>query len=167
MGESFSLMKSKQLSYCKIWGAFKINGSDAIASFGGEFSPHQIPDLKSYCKFWGRIFTPSYSGFKKLLQVLGGTSASFGEPVKSTVPGYCKFWGRIFTPSNSWFKKLLQDLGESFSPMKSKQLSYCKIWGAFKINGSEAIASFGEPVKSTVPGYCKFWGELLQVLGSP
>ena len=35
-------MKSKQLSYCKIWGAFKINGSEAIASFGGNF-----------CKFWG------------------------------------------------------------------------------------------------------------------
>jgi hypothetical protein len=48
-------MKSKQLSYCKIWGAFKINGSDAIASFGGEFSPHQIPDLKSYCKFLGEL----------------------------------------------------------------------------------------------------------------
>ena len=55
-GESFSLMKSKQLSYCKIWGAFKINGSDAIASFGGEFSPHQILGLKSYCKFWGKVF---------------------------------------------------------------------------------------------------------------
>jgi hypothetical protein len=35
-------MKSKQLSYCKIWGAFKINGSDAIASFGGEFFAHEI-----------------------------------------------------------------------------------------------------------------------------
>ena len=106
-------MKSKQLSYCKFWGAFKINGSDAIASFGGEFSPHQIPDLKSYCKFWGRIFTPS----------------------------------------NSWFKKLLQDLGESFSPMKSKQLSYCKIWGARKINGSGLLQVLGEdfhPVKFMV-----------------
>ena len=92
LGESFSLMKSKQLSYCKIWGAFKINGSDAIASFGGEFSPHQIPDLKSYCKFWG----------------------------------------------------------ESFSLMKSKQLSYCKIWGTFKINGSEAIASFGGKIFTTI-----------------
>ena len=65
LGESFSPMKSKQLSYCKFWGAFKINGSEAIASFGGEFSP------------------PSNSWFKKLLQVLGGTSARFGEPVKS------------------------------------------------------------------------------------
>ena len=130
LGESFSPMKSKQLSYCKFWGAFKINGSDAIASFGGEFSPHQIPDLKSYCKFLGKIFTPS----------------------------------------NSWFKKLLQVLGENFLPMKSKQLSYCKIWGAFKINGSDAIASFGgEFSPHQIPdlkSYCKFLGELLQDLGS-
>ena len=93
-------MKSKQLSYCKIWGAFKINGSDAIASFGGEFSPHQIPDLKSYCKFWGRIFTPSYSGFKKLLQVLGGN--------------FCKFWGARKINGSG----LLQVLGENFYPIK-------------------------------------------------
>ena len=55
LGESFSPMKSKQLSYCKFWGAFKINGSEAIASFGGRFLPHQIPGLKSYCKFWGEL----------------------------------------------------------------------------------------------------------------
>ena len=127
---------------------------------GGRFLPHQIPGLKNYCKFWGNIFTPSYSGFKKLLQVLGeplksrafkingsDAIASFGgEFSPHQIPdlkSYCKFWGRIFTPSYSGFKKLLQVLGGNF----------CKFWGARKINGSGLLQVLGEnfyPIKFLV-----------------
>ena len=117
LGESFSPMKSKQLSYCKFWGAFKINGSDAIASFGGIFLP------------------PSYSRFKFQIQ----------KAIASFRGNFCKFWGarkikafrpiasfggEFSPPSNSWFKKLLQVLGENFHPHQIPDLkSYCKFWG--------------------------------------
>ena len=108
-------MKSKQLSYCKFWGAFKINGSDAIASFGGIFLP------------------PSYSRFKFQIQkAIASFGGEFSPHQIPDLKSYCKFWG------------------ESFSLMKSKQLSYCKIWGTFKINGSEAIASFGGKIFTTI-----------------
>ena len=118
----------------------------------------------------GENFHPIIFRIQKAIASFGGNFCKFWGARKINGSGLLQVLGENFYPIKflvSWFKKLLQDLGESFSPMKSKQLSYCKIWGAFKINGSEAIASFGEPVKSTVPGYCKFWGELLQVLGSP
>ena len=124
-------MKSKQLSYCKIRGAFKINGSDAIASFGGEFSPHQIPDLKSYCKFLGKIFTPSNSWFKKLLQVLG----EYFYPIIFRIQKAIASFGGIFLPpSYSRFKfqiqKAIASFGGEFSPHQIPDLkSYCKFWG--------------------------------------
>ena len=108
-------LKSRHSDLLQVLGEnfhpIKFQIQKAIASFGGRFLPHQIPDSKSYCKFWGGIFTPSNSWFKKLLQVLGGNFhpikfqiqkaiASFGEPVKSTV------------------LRLLQVLGEDFHPIK-------------------------------------------------
>ena len=144
----------------------------------GEFSPHQIPDLKSYCKFLGKIFTPSNSWFKKLLQVLGENFL----PMKSKQLSYCKIWGafkingsdaiasfggKIFTPSNSWFKKLLQVLGEYFYPIIFRiQKAIASFGGAFKIKAFRPIASFGgEFSPHQIPdlkSYCKFWGKVFR-----
>ena len=157
---------------------------------GGRFLPHQIPGLKNYCKFWGNIFTPSYSGFKKLLQVLGGiflppSYSRFKFQIQKAIASFrgnfCKFWGarkiKAFRPIASFggefsphqipdLKSYCKFWGESFSLMKSKQLSYCKIWGTFKINGSEAIASFGGEFSPHqilgLKSYCKFWGKVFR-----
>ena len=89
LGENFLPMKSKQLSYCKFWGAFK-TVLMLIASFGGEFSPHQIPDLKSYCKFWGESFSLMKSKQLSYCKIWGTFKINGSEAIAS-------FGGKIFT----------------------------------------------------------------------
>jgi len=93
------------------------------------------------------------------LQVLGGTSASFGEPLKSTVLRLLQVLGEYFYPhhipdSNSRFKKLLQVLGgtsASFGePVKSRHSDLLQVLGE----------NFHPHQIPDLKSYCKFWGKI-------